>query len=169
MIEGSQQWSSIVLVHGLQGHPCRTWTAQLPKAGTTYKSLFRRVAPSRKSWSLFKVSKSECDSPATPASTEVPDGVVEARPSVFWPGDLLPEECPQSRILVYGYDSLVTKFMAGPTNQNTIFSHGKDLLFALCRDRPVHRPVLFVAHSLGGIVVKEVKHEATDSSKPLLS
>jgi surfactin synthase thioesterase subunit len=58
---------------------------------------------------------------------------------------------------VYGYDTKITKYMAGPTNQNSIYSHAKDLLFALSRVTVPSRPLVFVAHSLGGIIVKEVK------------
>lgn len=75
---------------------------------------------------------------------------------VFWPTDLLVQECPQSRIMSYGYDSDVTKFGRGAPNKSSTFSHGKDLMFALSRERSPGRPLIFVAHSLGGIIVKEV-------------
>lgn len=76
--------------------------------------------------------------------------------SIFWPTDLLPQECPKSRIMSYGYDSDVTKFGRGAPNKSNTFSHGKDLMFALSRERSPGRPLIFVAHSLGGIIVKEV-------------
>lgn len=75
---------------------------------------------------------------------------------VYWPGDLLPSECPQARILAWGYDTVVTKKFSAPTNKNSLLSHAKDLLFALGRERPTDRPIVFVAHSLGGIITKEV-------------
>jgi hypothetical protein len=56
---------------------------------------------------------------------------------------------------MYGYDTKITKYMAGATNKNSVFSHSKDLLFALSRETTANRPLVFVAHSLGGIVVKE--------------
>lgn len=50
---------------------------------------------------------------------------------VFWPLDLLPEDCGDARILTWGYESNISRFFAGPANQNTIFAHARDLLYAL--------------------------------------
>ena len=56
--------------------------------------------------------------------------------------------------MTWGYESHVTLFFAGPTSQNTFCEHARDLLFDLKRARlgeeKSHRPLLFVAHSLGG-------------------
>lgn len=86
---------------------------------------------------------------------------VAGRSSVFWPADLLPQTCPRARILVFGYDTKITNYGAASTNKNSIYSHAKDLLFAISRAVELPgggpgRPMIFVAHSLGGIVVKEV-------------
>lgn len=83
---------------------------------------------------------------------------------VFWPADLLPQACPRARILVFGYDTKITNYGRASTNKNSIYSHAKDLLFALSRETEgcraglsgKRRQIIFVAHSLGGIVVKEV-------------
>jgi hypothetical protein len=85
-----------------------------------------------------------------------------AKPKVFWPRDLLTHErwCQAARILTYGYDSKVTKAYAN-SNKNNLFVHAKDLLHALEREKPKRRPVIFVAHSLGGLVVKEVNNIST--------
>ncbi|KAJ6032541.1 hypothetical protein N7540_003273 [Penicillium herquei] len=83
----------------------------------------------------------------------------------FWPGDLLPAECPDARILTWGYDTLITRGLKTPADKTNIFAHGKKLLFALGRKRDTKRPIIFVAHSLGGIVVKEMlasSHMAED-------
>jgi ankyrin repeat protein len=80
----------------------------------------------------------------------------EPDPFIYWPRDLLPKDCPQSRVLVYGYDTKVTKYARAATNKNSVFSHAKDLLFALSRARQLDRPLIFIAHSLGGVVVKEM-------------
>lgn len=83
---------------------------------------------------------------------------------VFWPRDLLPRECREARILTWGYNTDVTKGYEG-TNKNNIFAHAKNLLAALKRERPKNRPIIFVAHSLGGIVVKEVLRRSNESTQ----
>ena len=59
----------------------------------------------------------------------------KATEAVFWPKDLLPEDCPDCRILTWGYDSHVSRFLGGPANQNSFFDHAKNLLYAIDRER----------------------------------
>ena len=54
---------------------------------------------------------------------------------VFWPEELLPQDCPGARIMNFGYDSNISSFFSGPVNQNTFYEHGMDLLAALDRKR----------------------------------
>ena len=58
--------------------------------------------------------------------------------------------------MTWGYDSKITKYTR-KVNQDSIFAHAKNLLFELQRVRELNRPLIFVGHSLGGIIVKEVK------------
>ncbi|KAK0616989.1 hypothetical protein B0T14DRAFT_434076 [Immersiella caudata] len=43
--------------------------------------------------------------------------------------------------------------MRGATSKNSVFSHGKSLLFALGRERAPERPLIFLTRSLGGIML----------------
>ena len=77
---------------------------------------------------------------------------------IFWPRDLLPTHFPRARILTWGYDvrieSLVSK-----TSKSSIFQHAQTLLSDLTLLRSSSsdkaKPLVFIAHSLGGIVVKD--------------
>ena len=89
------------------------------------------------------------------AATEM-DEAAELR-EVFWPRDLLKADFPRARIMTFGYNSIVTRGYTG-ANQGNIFSHARDLLYALeaKRRKAPDRDLVFIAHSLGGILVKEV-------------
>ncbi|KAF5001057.1 hypothetical protein FDECE_11072 [Fusarium decemcellulare] len=83
-------------------------------------------------------------------------------PSVFWPRDLLPSKCENARILSFGYNAAVAHFFnvgkgkppIAPTT--TIDDHSAALFDGLkgLRDRTntADRPIMFVCHSLGGLV-----------------
>jgi len=94
----------------------------------------------------------------------------------FWLKDFLPQQIPDARIMTFGYNA------AAAFGQSTsdVIDHAKSLLSSLVdkreepevflRQRSPHtarkeltiwqeagRPLIFVAHSLGGIVVKQVR------------
>ncbi|KPI37380.1 Protein SERAC1 [Cyphellophora attinorum] len=78
---------------------------------------------------------------------------------VFWPTDLLPPalEDQRCRILTYGYDAQVTAFSDG-ASKDKIHNHAEHLASRLVANRSLkralERPIIFVCHSLGGLVVK---------------
>ncbi|KAI5194011.1 hypothetical protein E4T38_09764 [Aureobasidium subglaciale] len=127
---------SIVFVHGLNGHRERTWTA--------------------------------------------PNGIV-------WPKDLLPVSCPAARILTFGYDSRT--HAARDLSKQTFHGHATTLLqrlsllrrrtkvfgvlsqslwkehcTRLCGNPRRFLPIIFIAHSLGGLVVKSALIHANQAT-----
>ncbi len=80
-------------------------------------------------------------------------------PSIYWPRDLASKTISDSRILTYGYDTKIRHVARGPVSKKTVYDHAWDLLCSLeaRRRNPSERrrPILFIAHSLGGIIVKE--------------
>ncbi|KAH6970161.1 hypothetical protein DER45DRAFT_582338 [Fusarium avenaceum] len=160
--------ADIIMVHGLKGHPYKTWR-YIPssKAGDKQPPPTQQSAksqPSKRlqlrhsitSWMKEPSMKQSNDSESTLSITETILDPKAPNASVFWPADLLPEVCENARILTFGYDTKVTKYTSGPTNMNSILSHGKDFLFSLGRHIVPGRPLIFIAHSLGGILVKEM-------------
>ncbi|RXG50106.1 hypothetical protein VDGE_00962 [Verticillium dahliae] len=125
--------TDIVFIHGLQGHAQKTWHyGALEESGRGLLRIFQS--------SQRQHRKHDC----------------------FWPRDLLPNDCPNSRILTYGYDSHVSHFFSGAANQTNVVGHASSLLHdleAIRRDDP-GRPIIFVAHSLGGLLLKEALRQA---------
>jgi hypothetical protein len=134
---------SIVFVHGFTGHPQRTWThkgelitpdqCEAEEDGTERPSKYRRLISS----SSFKRH--------------------DVRKPVYWPRDLLPATLPNARVLTYGYDTNIRHRFDAPVSKSTVYDIGLDLLVSLEAERRSEplRPLVFIAHSLGGIVVKE--------------
>jgi hypothetical protein len=85
------------------------------------------------------------------------------RNAIYWPRDLLPTTITDARILTYGYDTNIKHFIGPPISRNTVYSIAGDFLVSLEAERRLEplRPILFIAHSLGGIVVKELLRRAS--------
>jgi hypothetical protein len=133
--------ADVIFVHGLQSHPRKTWSCH-PKADPK----------SSRSW-CRPFSKGLSGKAKASSIVEDPE---------YWPEQLLPEDNNNVRVLTYGYDSNVTKGYIEPNSKNNIFAHGRSFLWAVDRYRRkcLGRPIIFVAHSLGGLVVKQALIEA---------
>lgn len=122
-----------MFIHGFNGHPERTWTSK------------GRVP--RRKFGLFSRSRHD-------------NGTSKA--AVYWPRDLVPSTAPHARVLTYGYATHVGHRAAAALNRNTVYDIAWDLLIALESKRRAEpsRPILFIAHSLGGIILKEMLRRA---------
>ncbi|OTA58834.1 hypothetical protein K449DRAFT_373278, partial [Hypoxylon sp. EC38] len=170
--QGNEPIADIILVHGLQGHPRRTWTFVPPTKSRKNAQVSQPVTPGgpHKPRSFVGVlsnpiRRSHSSSRLSGIRT-TEDNVIQEDEGVYWPRDLLLSDCPNTRILVWGYDSIVTKGFQ-PANKSNLFSHARDLLYSLERERTPGRRIIFVAHSIGGLLVKEAlrrSEQAEDES-----
>jgi pimeloyl-ACP methyl ester carboxylesterase len=80
---------------------------------------------------------------------------------VFWPVSLLKNDIPKTRIVTFGYDADIAHFFA-TASQNCIRNHATNLANAVAqlreRTETEERPLVFVVHSLGGLVFEDVCH-----------
>lgn len=100
---------------------------------------------------------------------EEPEKPKQVDPDVYWPLDLLPASCPNARIMTWGCHTIASGGRL-PRNQSDVFAHADELLQDLTtlRDETntIGRSIIFVAHSVGGVIVKEVlrRSEAENES-----
>jgi protein SERAC1 len=85
--------------------------------------------------------------------------------NICWPRDLLKNDLKDARIISWGYDSSVLKPVKS-SSQASIFGHVDNLLNDISRIRDSLeaqiRPIIFVGHSLGGLLIKEALIRASE-------
>ncbi|KAL8712490.1 MAG: hypothetical protein Q9220_003338 [cf. Caloplaca sp. 1 TL-2023] len=140
----------IIFVHGLFGHPYDTWASKSPKS--------RSKSPSNRSTPLAPTPTSGTSAASsfdTGRANDVSPGY-KPEGKIFWPRELLPCMISNVRIFTWGYDADIDGF--GSASQNTIHQHAGSLLADISDQREAaehyRSPIIFVVHSLGGIIVK---------------
>lgn len=136
--------ADVCFVHGLGGHPRKTW--QHDPAGSKKKSFLSR---------MFHRGNSNC-STKTEYHVNESDQAIEG--PCYWPFDLLRRDFDNIRIMTYGYDSSPSHWYKGKTTQMTIDQHTQTMLQRISNARASckRRPIILFAHSLGGILVKNM-------------
>ena len=93
---------------------------------------------------------------------------------VHWPSKLLGTDIPESRMLSFGYDGKLVNILAcGPASSNRLSNHAESLVGKLVRERErsdtVTRKIIFVAHSLGGLVTEQALTHSKNSAEKHLN
>ncbi|KAI9897237.1 hypothetical protein N3K66_008259 [Trichothecium roseum] len=76
-------------------------------------------------------------------------------PTPFWPDEFLRDDLPEARVWTYGYNANVFEGLFAPSNKHGVEQHGDDLAITFGREIENEDPVIWVAHGLGGIIVKD--------------
>lgn len=93
---------------------------------------------------------------------------------VHWPSKLLGQDIPDSRILSFGYDADVVNILGGgPAANSRLSNHAESLVGKLVRAREQSetemRKIIFVAHSLGGLVTEQALTHSKNSAEQHLN
>ena len=76
---------------------------------------------------------------------------------MHWPSELLKQDLPDARILSFGYDADIVNFW-NPASNSRLSNHAENMVGDLVRKRErtnsEARKILFIAHSLGGLVIE---------------
>jgi len=78
---------------------------------------------------------------------------------VFWPKEWLAPQLPQTRIFAVGYPATMLK-VGSSANKMRISDHAGTILDYLEAEGIGDKPIVFVCHSLGGLVVKAMLQAA---------
>ncbi|CAH0716491.1 unnamed protein product, partial [Brenthis ino] len=86
-----------------------------------------------------------------------------------WPKDWLPKDCNNLRILGYNYWSKLSDWLEGCPLQNTnIESRAEELASTLLDAGVGLKNVVWLAHSMGGLIVKQLLVDAAQTTDPEL-
>ena len=95
----------------------------------------------------------------------------DKRRKVHWPSELLKQDLPDARIMSFGYDADIVNLW-NPRSHSPLTSHAEDLVGALVRKRErtnsEDRKILFVGHSLGGLVIEHALSHSRKSVEKFL-
>ena len=149
---------SIVFIHGLLGDPRATWEKKIPSENIA--PLANEYPQKRRRISLFghRESHNHDKQPELGAAltTEIRGDTSNNPKSIFWPEQLLPTDIPNAKIFTYGYNTNVVGGLFRGPDMNNVSQHANDLLINLKSELRNKKPIIFVAHSMGGILVKDV-------------
>jgi hypothetical protein len=145
---------SIVFVHGFTGHPEYTWSQKQEDS---------RSLNGHNDEDNERPSKRQKFLPSAPPD-EDGDSVCQ---SLYWLRDLIPTAVPNARVLTYGYNTSLHHDGNSMTEDSAVDDVVWNFLLSLELARRVHscRPLLLIAHSIGGIVVKEALRRSSGCKK----
>ncbi|KAI0115314.1 hypothetical protein F4814DRAFT_460095 [Daldinia grandis] len=150
---------NIIFVHGLRGGAQTTWEDTSTEKGkhVALKKEHKILERILRLKSLVSTSAICGDDEADEEDDSENHGASSKEQRIFWPRDYLAKDFPRARVWTYGYNADVIGVFQ-PNNKSNISQHGNDFAVRIRRDiqgRGFHEPIIFIAHSLGGIIVKD--------------
>ncbi|KAM3524619.1 hypothetical protein MY4038_007640 [Beauveria bassiana] len=72
-----------------------------------------------------------------------------------WLRDFLPKDVPNIRVLLYGYDTSLQGSLSNQSMEDLGRGFLEKIIAFRANDGTEHRPIVFIGHSLGGLLIKE--------------
>ncbi|KAJ9133696.1 Vegetative incompatibility protein HET-E-1 [Pleurostoma richardsiae] len=73
----------------------------------------------------------------------------------IWLCDYLPKDIPEIRVLLYGYDTRLQNNLSKQSIEDLGVDFLESLVAFRAHDGTCRRPIIFIGHSLGGLLIKE--------------
>ncbi|KAI1661935.1 hypothetical protein F4813DRAFT_346255 [Daldinia decipiens] len=150
---------NIILVHGLRGHPQTTWEDNSTRRSEhVVPTIWQRLGKRKRTSRPNSTHNTDDDGEEGEEDESETRGSSSMQHNVFWPRDYLVEDFPKARVWTYGYNANVINGMFQANNQNSISQHGRDFTVRterILKGKGFNEPIIFIAHSLGGIIVKD--------------
>ena len=147
----------VVFIHGINGHPITTWRVEDPNEPQPARiTPWPKPTANKTKEHVDQTYHAYIDSLSDP---EKAMRDAEAEQAICWPRDWMPLYLPGSRILTVSYDIALTKWSASETMP--LKRRAAEILTKLRLLGIGEKPVIFVAHSFGGLIVKEMLQESS--------
>lgn len=151
----------IVFVHGLLGSVFKTWrqhdSQNVSRLAKLESMLEPKVSPVRSSACKIAVD------PSSPRAKEMQQHYTKS-----WPKSWLSKDLPNTRILALDYDTYLSQWVPNcplEPDKRTLLSRATEMLAKLHQAGVGDRPIIWIAHSMGGLLVKQMVTLASDSAK----
>lgn len=152
----------LVFVHGLLGSVFKTWRQDSPKSSKlNEEQMENSQSTTQPSWSCSRYISGWFDSAPTRPEKE-------NRFTQCWPRDWLANDLDSVRILGVNYQTYLSDWLAEyPRERRTIQQRAKHILEELRNAGLGERPIIWVAHSMGGLLVKQILLYSNESNDQL--
>ncbi|XP_064465929.1 protein SERAC1-like [Ornithodoros turicata] len=143
--------ADIIFVHGLMGSVFKTWRQHDSQNPSVLTKLEDFVEPR-----ITAVRSSACKITVDDKS---PRAKAMAKYTNIWPKNWLAKDLPNTRILALDYDTYLSQWMPNcplEPHRRTLVSRGKEMLDKLKNCGVGDRPVIWICHSMGGLLVKQI-------------
>ena len=156
----------IVFVHGLLGGPAFTWRQEPPLSDSSKKYGAHAEIPQHSSRQDKINNAASSDNTAVNSQSQgsqTPKGNLinhdQVAYSKCWPKDWLAKDCPNVRILTIEYDTSLSDWAPKcpyGKKKRTLHARSAELLEKLQQAGIGQRPIIWIGHSMGGLLIKKM-------------